>query len=268
MQMTQLKNPLEIYKLLPQTNCGQCFLPGCLAFAAAVIRGEKKLSHCPYLEPGLGETFADKITMRATSDQQREKHLALLQENIRGVDLPAAAERLGARMVGDRLAVRCLGKDFLVDQAGNVTSACHTHAGLTIPLLSYIIHSTGEDISGKWVPFRELKNGAPMSALFGQRGEKPLQQLADSQTDIFEIIISLFSGRTADTHFAADLSLILYPLPKVPVLICYWTPEEDLESKLHIFFDATAENHLAMESIYALGVGLVTMFERITQRHC
>ncbi len=266
--MAQLKNPLEIYKLLPQTNCGQCFLPTCLAFSAAVIRGEKKLSHCPHLASGLGETLAHNVAPRPTSDQQRENHLGLLKENIRGMDLPAAAQRLGARTVGDRLAVRCLGKDFLVDQAGNVTSECHTHAGLTIPLLSYIIHSTGEDASGKWVPFRELKNGAPMSALFGQRGEKPLQHLADSQTDIFEIIISLFNGRTADTPFAADLSLILYPLPKVPVLICYWKPEEDLDSKLHIFFDATAENHLAIESIYALGVGLVTMFGNITQRHC
>jgi hypothetical protein len=266
--MSQLKNPLEVYKLLPQTNCGQCFLPTCLAFSAAVIKGDKKLSHCPHLEPGLGETFADKVAPRPTSDQQREKHLALLKENIRGMDLPAAAQRLGARTIGDRLAVRCLGKDFLVDPAGNVTSECHTHAGLTIPLLSYIINSTGANASGKWVPFRELKNGAPMSALFGQRGEKPLQQLADSQTDIFEIIISLFSGRTAKTPFAADISLVLYPLPKVPVLICYWKPEEDLDSKLNIFFDATAENHLAIESIYSLGVGLVTMFERITQRHC
>lgn len=265
--MAQLKNPLDVYKLLPQTNCGQCLLPSCLAFSAAVIRGDKRLTHCPHVKPGPGATSAGEVAPRATSDQQREDHLAMLRKDIRGLDFNAAAERLGARMVGDRLAVKCLGKDFLVDPAGNVTSECHTHAGLTIPLLSYIIHSKGEDVSGKWVHFRELKNGAPMSALFGQRGEKPLQRLADTHTDFFEIIISLFSGRTAIVPFAADLSLILYPLPKVPVLICYWKPEEELDGKLNIFFDATAEDHLAIESIYALGVGLVMMFEKITQRH-
>ena len=41
------KNPLQIYKLLPQTNCGECFLPSCLAFAAAVTSGAKNLARLP-----------------------------------------------------------------------------------------------------------------------------------------------------------------------------------------------------------------------------
>lgn len=175
---------------------------------------------------------------------------------------------MGARVAGGKLAVKCLGKDFLVDPDGNVTSECHTHAGLTIPLLSYIVQSRGSGVAGKWVHFRELKNGAPMSALFRQRGEKPLKQLADSHTDLFEILLSLFSGTTAENIFSADLSLILSPLPRVPVLICYWKAEEDLDSKLNIFFDAAAEDHLTVESIYGLGVGLAMMFEKIAHRHC
>lgn len=36
-----------------------------------------------------------------------------------------------------------------------------------------------------------------------------------------------------------------------------WEPEDELESSLKIFFDSTAEDNLNIESIYALGTGLV-----------
>ena len=51
------------------------------------------------------------------------------------------------------------------------------------------------------------------------------------------------------------------------MLICYWKSEEGMASDLNIFFDAHAEQNLPLESIYALGVGLVTMFEKIALRH-
>jgi hypothetical protein len=53
----------------------------------------------------------------------------------------------------------------------------------------------------------------------------------------------------------------------VPLLICYWKPEDGLESSLNIFFDATAEENLNIESIYILGTGLVIMFEKLAVRH-
>lgn len=38
---------LEIYKILPKTNCGECGLPSCLAFAGALSRGNANISQCP-----------------------------------------------------------------------------------------------------------------------------------------------------------------------------------------------------------------------------
>jgi ArsR family metal-binding transcriptional regulator len=39
--------PLELYKRLPRTNCGQCGEPSCMAFAARLARGEAALRDCP-----------------------------------------------------------------------------------------------------------------------------------------------------------------------------------------------------------------------------
>ena len=40
---------LAIFKLLPKTNCGECGVPTCLAFAMALAAGKATLSQCPYV---------------------------------------------------------------------------------------------------------------------------------------------------------------------------------------------------------------------------
>jgi len=40
---------IEIFKLLPKTNCGECGVPTCLAFAMSLAGGKAELSACPYV---------------------------------------------------------------------------------------------------------------------------------------------------------------------------------------------------------------------------
>ncbi len=40
---------IEIYKLLPQTNCKDCGVPTCLAFAMKLAAGQAELSACPHV---------------------------------------------------------------------------------------------------------------------------------------------------------------------------------------------------------------------------
>ncbi len=40
---------IEIFKLLPKTNCKECGVPTCLAFAMALAAGKAELSACPYV---------------------------------------------------------------------------------------------------------------------------------------------------------------------------------------------------------------------------
>ncbi len=42
-------SPLEIYKLLPKTNCKKCGLPNCMAFAVRLLSGQAKIEDCPDL---------------------------------------------------------------------------------------------------------------------------------------------------------------------------------------------------------------------------
>ncbi|MDD3265143.1 MAG: (Fe-S)-binding protein, partial [Dehalococcoidales bacterium] len=40
---------IEIFKLLPKTNCGDCGVPTCLAFAMSIAAGRAGLDKCPHL---------------------------------------------------------------------------------------------------------------------------------------------------------------------------------------------------------------------------
>jgi len=40
---------IEIFKLLPKTNCGECGVPTCLAFAMNLASGKAELNACPYV---------------------------------------------------------------------------------------------------------------------------------------------------------------------------------------------------------------------------
>lgn len=83
----------------------------------------------------------------------------------------------------------------------------------------------------------------------------------------FKDIITIFSGNSSENDFGADLSIVLYPFPTVPMMICYWKPEDELDSWLHLYFDDTAEKNLAIESLYSVGMGFTRILDKIVQKH-
>jgi hypothetical protein len=262
-----MKNALEIFNELEKTNCGKCGLPTCLAFAAAVFKGDRRIEECPYVDASLAQRVSSQKVQPIRLEEEQAKAMAVLQEEVARMDLLSSAQRLGARQVGDHLAIEMLGRDFRVDQAGNITSDCHIHGWVTIPLLNYCLHCKGTPLSHKWVPFRELPNGPSWNPLYLQRCERPLKKIADTHTDLFEDMITIFKGKPVQDRFDSDISLVLWPLPTLPTLICYWKPEDDLESAISIFYDSVSEDNLNMEALYILIGGLVSMFEKIRDTH-
>ncbi len=259
-------NPLELYKHLPKTNCGRCLLPSCLAFAAAVVSGDKKLTDCPFLIKEQLEQLSTGLQPRSKIEPDQVEFLNQLQEKIRSIDFEEIAPIIGATHRNDELIINALGKDFTIDRQGKIRSECHIIPWVTAPLLAYATNPTHQEITGTWITFRELQGGLDWQGLFTSRCERPLRQLADDHPTLLSDIIDLFMGKETEA-FEADIALTLYPLPHVPLLICYQAPEEDLDSKLTIFFDACCAVNLHIQSIFSLCAGLVQMFDKISRRH-
>jgi len=51
---------IQIFKLLPKTNCGECGVPTCLAFAMNLASGKAELEKCPYVSEQVKEQLASE----------------------------------------------------------------------------------------------------------------------------------------------------------------------------------------------------------------
>lgn len=265
--MSHINNPMEIYKLLNGSNCRECNEKTCLAFAVAVFKEKKPLHACPYLDKEVIGRYGGVIEKPNTIDEYKAEAIEILKQKISLIDLSEAAERLDAQFSNNKLTLKIFGKDFSVDTKGNISSEIHVNAYMAVPVLNYILNGSGKSPNKKWITFRELTGGPSRYAHFQQCCEKPLKRVADTYTDLFKDMLEIFDGKKNVSHIDSDVSIILYPLPLLPIMVCYWKPEDGLESSLHIHFDSTSDDNLDIESIYTLSEGIVMMFKKIALRH-
>lgn len=266
--MPKFSNHLEVYKLLPKTNCRDCGLGSCLALAVGVMQGQKSLEACPHLPPEVASQGGGAGGSGGGAGvEEMQRTVDGLREQVRGLDLAATAKRLGAELRQGRLIVPCLGKEFSLGPQGDIISSCHINLWVSLPILSYALHSDGLEPQGQWVTLRDLPGGLDWWRFFSHRCEAPLKKVIDEHTSLFELIVDIFDGQPAPEQFDSDIAVLIHPLPKLPMLICYWKPEDGMASSLNLFFDATAARNLGVESIYMLCTGVVIMFEKVALTH-
>ena len=265
--MPKPKNAMEIFQLLNKSNCQECGRKTCLAFAGAVFMSQKRLDECPKLDKATIERFSGKAENQNTIEQNRDEYLEKLKNDIANIDLAIAAKRIGARFSDNKLTLKVLGKAFGVDTKGKLFADIHINPWVAIPFFNYIIDGRGLPVSGRWVSFRDLKGGKERYPLFHKRCEEPMKRVADTYPDLFDDLVHIFGGKQVEKQFESDISVVLHVLPRVPMMVCYWLPEESLESSLNLFFDEAADKNLAIGSIFTLGTGLTQMFEKLALRH-
>jgi len=105
--MTKITSPLALYKLLPGTNCRQCLLPSCMAFAVAVVKGEKKPRECPFLKGDILDMMDGGIEKQKTLEDEQRAAIADLQRQVAALDFAEASPRIGARLIAGSLAIPC-----------------------------------------------------------------------------------------------------------------------------------------------------------------
>ena len=265
--MAQFQNLMEVFKLLPKTNCRECNKPTCLAFAAAVFNGESQLAECPDIDPDIVKKYGVQEKRISQYEADLDQALTDLRSEVAKIDLAEAAQRTGAVFANGKLTLKVMGRNFSVDGQGKLYSDIHVNPWVTAPILTYILECKGVPVKNDWKPLRELPQGRDWSRLFGQQCEKPLKKLADAYTDLFEDLVDIFNGQPVEGHYQSDIAIALKPLPLVPMLICYWKPDDGMDSDLNLFFDATASDNLGIKGVYSLGTGIVQMFEKLALRH-
>jgi len=121
---------IQIYKLLPQTNCKECNFPTCLAFAMKLAAKQVELSACPYVSDESKKQLAESaappirlITLKAGTEIKVGNEVVMFRHektfyNKTGLFLrvkasdPDIAKKVAA---ADAYKVNYVGMDFTID---------------------------------------------------------------------------------------------------------------------------------------------------------
>lgn len=105
---------LDIFKLLPKTNCGECKLPTCLAFAMKLAGGQAKLEDCPHVSDEAKEALADAaappvrgvIVGQGAKEFKTGEELVLFRHEKRFVNVPGMGVMVSDSLSDDDLKAR------------------------------------------------------------------------------------------------------------------------------------------------------------------
>ncbi len=265
--MAIFNNVIEILQLLDKSNCKKCGEKTCMAFAGAVLKGKKKLADCPAVDRDTVQLYEDVDEQRPSREDELQEAIVAIQKVIKKLDFPEVAKRVQGSWSDEKLTIKIMGKNLSFDADGKLFTDLHVNSWVLISSFNYVVNCKGVPVSGKWTPFRELPNGKDWQRFFSHQCEKPLKKIIDEQTDLLEDIVTLFSGQQVPHEYQSDIAVLLSPFPLVPMLICYWKPEDGMGSSMSLFFDETAEDNLSIEGLYMLGTGIVQMFKKLALQH-
>jgi hypothetical protein len=252
-------NVLELYRRLPRTNCGRCAQKACMPFAVALAKGDVTAEACPELT----DDQRGEIVGGSGKGDWREAVVAGLRAEVATLDFSQIAAGLGATLGGEAMTIRCLGREYRVAFDGAIDAPGTSRPvapWMRILLLHYVRTRGSAPPAGRWVAFTELKAALMKAKSFAREAEEPLRGLFDRDVAAAERALERL-GAVREPGTPAPVAWRLAALPRVPVLLLYWPPEEEFASKCKVLFDATADRYLDVESLTFLIEGLAKNIE-------
>ncbi|HSB33348.1 MAG TPA: (Fe-S)-binding protein, partial [Nitrospirota bacterium] len=115
-----MKTAVEIYKLLPKTNCGKCATSSCFGFAAKLATRQAKADDCPNMTDSAREELRGADQEHVDSPGTVfEQTLLALKPKFAALDFVRVSERSGATL----LETGCLEIAFL-NERYTITRDC------------------------------------------------------------------------------------------------------------------------------------------------
>ena len=121
---------IQIYKMLPQTNCKECGFPTCLAFAMKLAAKQVELSACPYVSEESKKRLAESaappirlVTLKAATEVKAGNEVVMFRHEKTFYNKPGLFIRVTASdpdlakkvATADAYKVSYVGMDFSVD---------------------------------------------------------------------------------------------------------------------------------------------------------
>lgn len=141
--------------------------------------------------------------------------------------------------------------------------------GICVVLLKYLLMCPQVvPIDSNWVHSREFKD--TVQAQNGGMSDFATQKLSNlfaGELDLLTTAVGELGGKTLVSEFPYDLSVILHPLPRVPVILLFNDQDEDFPAKTSILYESRAHHFLDAECRVMVDWYLLTKLKKIKKRY-
>jgi len=174
-------------------------------------------------------------------DPQDVSHRAqvVYDESLGGYILPLFNRELSIRPGERRISGNSPEANLLLEQLCDYT---------TLSILWYLIQAKDEPFSGSLVNPSHTGEGR---MFFAGAHVLPLDRIVRRYGNDARGFLHKgfeFGGEQLDF---GDASLMLFPFPRVPVVLLLWTGDEEFPARADLLFDATCSVHLPMDILWA-----------------
>ncbi len=251
-----MKSYLDLLKLLPKSNCGECGFQSCLLFALKVFNNEVSPEKCPYLPL---ENIPQEFSGKGLTFNQHLDNLNL-REIFRNLnDFPERARNLGCFINSEQRIVQLPYLDLKIqifyEERGNPQALKTLSGELPDPrdeilICNYFIFNGKIPLSGQFVGLETFSHCTSKLKTLSRYAEEPLAEILSDHSLNIEKGLSAFEVNEF-TQSSSGISFLIKVLPKIFLKVHFWygEEEENLPPSCKILYDREALSYLDLECL-------------------
>jgi hypothetical protein len=253
-----MKTAVDIYKLLPKTNCGTCGMPTCFGFATKVASRMASITACANLSNEARAALSAEIEEpQASRGTVYEQALASLQPKIQALDFVKASAAFGA----DLIAPEILELLFLNDRYRITKEKVVDAQGREpVPFISILIYNhlcmpDPPAPSGEWITFSSVPASHAKDKAWAGHVEEVIAKHFTGNVDGLKQACEKLGGVQTKVKGNHDAAYEFRFFPHYPVLLLFYdaVPDEDFPAQCKLLLDKQVNRYLDIESIVVLG---------------
>jgi hypothetical protein len=253
-----MRTAVEIYKLLPKTNCGTCGTPTCFGFAAKVAAGIASITACPNLSESVRqELAADEVGRKERPGTVYEQALDSLRPKVAALDFRRVSEQTGASFAGaDTLEIGFLGEPFIVTKE----RIADRYGKEPVPFISILIYNhlcmpAPPPPSGEWITFSSVPASHAKDKAWAGHVEEVIAKHFAGDVAGLRRACERMGGRPVEMKGNHDAAYEFRFFPRYPALLLFYdaVPDEDFPAQVKLLLDRNVDKYLDIESIVVLG---------------
>jgi len=249
---------VQIYKLLPKTNCGTCGTTSCMGFAARLASHQASPDDCPTMTAAAREILKEADANRSeTPGTMWEQALRSLQPKIQSLDFRKTASLFGATFIGpDDLKLTFLNELYHITKE-KITNPAGAEPPTWISILIYN-HLNSPDPpepASEWITFSSVPASHAKDKAWADHVEDVIAKHFSGKVAALKAACEQFGGLPSTFSGSHDAAYEFRFFPHYPVLLLFYNAvaEEDFPAQCKLLLDRTAPRYLDIESIVVLG---------------